>query len=291
MTTTPKNSYKTLRHTLIVVSLCAALSLAFGDKPEDTYETVVHKNEFDCITSDFDSYFRAGPSVDSLVPISGKKIRIKITAFDSILAEVKQQDKEPYALKIYHGLEHAGATYNYAPVIAFGSLSEDQDADWFFSPLDSGYIHRITRDAALARMDQAAWEGWSDYLDHVHVQPNSSMNKMRKALQGEDVETYTFRLSEVEDLIDQNRIDATYLTLNCVAEPLFHDGEDMRFMRHHICLLTADRNGDNLLDTLQTPSNAPYSHRGADTGSPCPPRCARTYLPKHGTPVRKNCLP
>jgi len=288
MTTTRKSNQKILRRSLIAASLCATLGFAFSERAE-TYEPVVQANELSCLSSDFDSYFSAGETSTARSTLASKTLRIRISSVDSAITEAKKSGQAPYALRVHHGLSRNGSAFTYAPAISFGVLTADEGESWDLTPTDAGKVHKITADGRLLRVNYGAWNAWQEYLLYMFVQPNSMDPEVRQVIKDEEVETYTFNLSEVESLIDHNRTDSFYLVLHSIAEPLFHDGDDMRFMRHHLCLVTARENGDLLIDTTTPPVGQPYQLRGLDTGSPCPPRCAKVYLPAKGTPVRKNC--
>lgn len=288
MTTIRKTSYKILRRSLIATSLCAMLGFAFSERAE-TYEPVVQASELSCLSSDFDSYFSAGLTSTTRAPLAEKTVRVLISSLDSAISDAKKEGLPSYALRIHHGLTRTGSAFSYAPAISFGVLTADQEDDWDFTPTDAGSVHRITSDNKLLHTSYGAWSSWQEYLMHMYVQPNSAISEVRQVVKDEEVETYTFKLSEVEALLQHNSEDAYYLVVHSVAEPLFHDGSDMRFMRHHVCLVTARSNGELLIDTTTPPAGQPYQHRGLDTGSPCPPRCGKVYLPANGTPVRKNC--
>ena len=130
----------------------------------------------------------------------------------------------------------------------------------------------------LQKGSRALWlakEG-KDYFDEVHHQRQGEGSWETVDVAQGDVGSYAMAYeAEIEDLGAHNsaRIDPdTKLVVTCIAESS-KDARDTCHVRHH--LMVHLRNGAiNLMDDL-TGQIGRFKMRGADLGTPCPPRCKK----------------
>lgn len=77
-----------------------------------------------------------------------------------------------------------------------------------------------------------------------------------------------------------------------IAEPYerWTAGAAVEFdMRHHICAVDVNTDAE-VIGNAQVAGAQEYFERGADIGTPCPPRCGqRGVFPDHSIPVRTPC--
>jgi hypothetical protein len=255
---------------------------------ENLIQRNVRQFEHDCVTCDFRTYFIAkkdGVQV-TLVP----NVRIEIGSFLTALDRVLTIGYEDVGVIIHHGLREVNTdVFQYHPDIEFVGLKWIQADKWEIMPIPDQRFGIDLGTGALTTSN--APNGWSTYLAHMHRFIDNNSTAPTPVIEGKDVRFYLHRYKgAIEELLANNApFNPTHIQVSSIAEPLSHQGNVMKTLRHYVSLALVDSNGRLLIDDEDYAPND-FKMKALDVGSPCPYRCATAELPKSGIPVRASCV-
>lgn len=288
---------------LPVAALTSAVILGYRmNQQADLLKPNVPALELGCASCDYQRYFYVKDSRGSR-PFE-PDVRVELAQFKTILENVQATiNTEDHGVIVHHGLFRSSDSteYLYWPKIEFVGLKDLGGDEWDTVRVENGtYWIDLSSHQLKPDMDTHGWDNYKKYVWHYENSTDTvgdkSLGKTKAIVEGIDVKSYLFACEKKFDrmLRHNEKYDPTYVYFRSISEPLNHSGDVMEHLRHHVAAVLfgtlPDGNGDEgLLVDDANHYTYPFRMRALDVGSPCPYRCAKTYLPDNGIPVRSNC--
>ncbi len=257
-----------------------------------SYRPQVPEKEYLCMIGDNPIYVKANANGNALHP--DRSDTISLLELTHKLPTNDPRGKYIRGLEFYYGLDTESNPHRLVLAVQFVMLlpQEDEDASsdeydrYYYSPRKFFAIEKNK----LVSIDSAVW--WNKYAVNYaqHVKIDHDGNGSADALDANDRKAYLMNWDKAVEVMIANNPFTQYVLVEHTAENMNAHGVVPKDWRHHLAMVAADGSYQRIIDDVPAPSTHPYTGKGADLGSPCPPLCGKKVkFLKQGNTPRPGC--
>jgi hypothetical protein len=256
-----------------------------------SYRPQVPEKEYLCMISDHQTYVRNDINNNQLHP--DRIDTLSINEIENGLPTADPKKNYSRGLEFYYGLE-AGSRRLVLAVQFVKLFHHSTDPNtgaktYRRVAYDPAKTYAISNSKLIPK-DSLGW--CSDYTNRYlnNVQIDHDGDGIPEPINVNDRRAYVMSWDSSIAMMIEHNPAMQYLFVEHTAENMSPVGSTPQDWRHHLTAVTTDGSYRRIIDNANAPLTKPYTAKGADLGSPCPPLCGEliTFL-KQGNSPRPAC--